>query len=225
MLRALAARGLSSVRVAWGFWAGSRLPRGLARVPSNVSRLAGRYRWRRASRGVWNGGVQSKEPRRRISPSPPRRAPLLQDPLAAAWHAQERVSASARYRLSLHPHPSQTPAGDAVYGWPVSTGQQRTYASGGSPRLGALDRAAAGTAAQRQRHDGHGEACVRECDPDRAARRRDGRADRARHLVHGADDPRRAPLKLDRARPCAYVGRGWAHRQAIPIPGHGASEE
>ena len=39
---------------------------------------------------------------------------------------------------------------------------------------------------------------VRERDRDRAACRRDGRGNRARHRVHGADDPRRAPLRLTR---------------------------
>jgi hypothetical protein len=52
-------------------------------------------------------------------------------------------------------------------------------------RLGAADRAAT------RPDDGH-------ATQRRRVRRRDGRGDRARHWVHGADDPRR-PLKLDRA--------------------------
>jgi hypothetical protein len=107
----VAAGGRTVARVVVGVWAGSCLPRGLAR-PSNVSRALADTWGRRVSRGVWNRGVQSKETRRdqlfAATPSTPAPASL-----AAAWHVQQRVSDSARYRESLHPRPAQTPADDA----------------------------------------------------------------------------------------------------------------
>ena len=66
----------------WEFWAGSRLPRGLARVPLTL------HGWLAdtggdAPRGVGEG--PGTETRRHISPSPCR-APLQLRVLRAAWH-------------------------------------------------------------------------------------------------------------------------------------------
>ncbi len=94
----------TSVRVVWGFWAGSRLPRGLARVPLTFRG------WRADTWGdappVGSGGVQSKETRRRISPSAPRRAPLQlrgTSRSAARWDPRRPVSGRGSPGRPGHP--------------------------------------------------------------------------------------------------------------------------
>ena len=49
---------------------------------------------------------------------------------AAAWHAQQRVSASERYFESLHPHREHEPAGATSSGVAVSTGHARSTSEG-----------------------------------------------------------------------------------------------